>query len=509
MRYRTIYQIVAIAVIVNTLVLCYDYWAALVNPYSEETWVTPFFTTSIESDGSLRITKMRDVQVVYLPLATLILYADIVHESILRFCGRDVDGSIVGNEDQIIAALHTERFDPSRAYVITGGHFPDFYVRNLGIFYSSLLDRRIPTNEDDWANRQRITLQTLATHLELLRVAGKEYTTFAPVGPQAFAAINWNDEPSDSLFAITYTLRAATDDCFIFRRLPALHLDGGASVHRLVTQKAAKGLLDEYRPTIEKELARYLALVMDPQTGLVKKEAALSGARDNVRQISGYYDNMIAYATAKDAAALGLSFPCPAKYPSSSSCDFAQWKKNIISAFWREEDSESGLFIDDLSLKSLKEKTFTGEAFLALSTGFLDISEAADRAILFKMVRYVKSHGLDVPFPLLYAASDDKSKASNFFVGFSSYAGHSIWSHLGQAYIQTLIFLSPEHPELYADIQSHLGKYKKNIEIYGGYPELYNADGTLFSAPVSRAVLRVGWVIHYEQTKMLSRAMHR
>ena len=48
-----------------------------------------------------------------------------------------------------------------------------------------------------------------------------------------------------------------------------------------------------------------------------------------------------------------------------------------------------------------------------------------------------------------------------------------------------------------------------NIETYGGYPELYNADGTLFTAPISRAVLRVGWVINYEQTKMLSAAVHR
>lgn len=215
MRNQFIYQTLAIAVTVSALALCYDYWATHVNPYSEDTWVTPFFATSIGRDGSLGLAKVRDTQVVYLPLASLILYADIVHESILRFFARDPDGPIAGNEEEIISALHTERFDPSRAYVITGGHFPDFCVRNLGIFYNSILDPRIPASEDDWANRQRITLQTLATHLELLKVAGKEYTTFAPVGPHAFAAINWNDEPSDSLFAITYTLRAATDD-FLF-----------------------------------------------------------------------------------------------------------------------------------------------------------------------------------------------------------------------------------------------------------------------------------------------------
>lgn len=508
MRYRPIYQTLAIGITIGVLALCYDYWATRVNPYSEDTWVTPFFTTSIESDGSLRIAKLRDPQVLHLRLAPLILYAKIVRESVLRLLGRDADGPLVGNEDEIIAALHAERFDPARAYVITGGHFPDLYVRNLGIFYSSLLDARIPASEEDWLNRQRLTLQTLAMHLELLRVAGKEYTTFAPVGPRTFVAINWNDEPSDSLFAITYTLRAAINDSFISHRLPASQVDRSTPARRLATQHAADGLLGEYRPVIEKELARYLTLVMDPATGLVKKEAALSGARDNVRQESGFYDNIIAYATARDAAALGLSFPCPAKY-SSSSCDFAQWKKRIILTFWREENNRSGLFLDDLSAKSLRENTFTGEAFLALPTGFLDISDEADRATLFKMIMYVKNHGLDTPFPLPYAASNDRSKAANFLVGLSSYAGHSIWSHLGQAYIQALIFLSPDYPELYADIHAHLEKYKINIETYGGYPELYNADGTLFTAPIGRAVLRVGWVINYEQTKMLSAAVHR
>lgn len=480
----------------------YDAWVTRVNPYSQETWITPFFTTRVENDGAIVVAQVRDLQVTNTPLAPLILYADIVHESIVRLFSRDPDGPVAGDEKVIIAALHAERFDPSRAYIITGGHFPDLYVRNLGIFYGALLDPRIPASEEDWLNRQRITLQTLATHLELLRVAGKEYTTFAPVGPHTFAALNWNDEPSDSLMAITYTLRAASDASFIPGRLPSSPSSASTMVHKLATQKAANALLHAYRPAIEHELARYLTLILDPATGLVNQEVALSGARDNVRRESGFYDNIIAYATARDAAALGLGFPCPTAYQSSFACDFSLWKKRIATTFWREE-GESGLFIDDLSLKSRRDKTFTGEEFLALQTGFLDIHDADDSKTLLKMVAYVKRHGLDQPFPLMYAVKDDRSKASNFFVGLSSYAGHSIWSHLGQAYMQTLILLSAKHPELNPDIQAHLQKYRDNIATYGGYPELYNADGTLFSAPISGAVLRVGWVIHYEQTKMM------
>lgn len=509
MRCRNISNIVAICTAICAFALSYDYWATRVNPYSKDTWITPVFTTQIDSDGSISISKVRDIQVKHTSFAPIILYANIVHESILRFFTYDTDGPIAGDESEIIAALHAERFDPSRAYIITGGHFPDLYVRNLGIFYSSLLDPRVPTNEDDWINRQRITLQTLATHLELLRVAGKEYTTFAPVDSQTFAPINWNDEPSDSLFALTYTIRAASDDSFIPNRFPAPLIERNTVIRNLTTQKAANELLREYRPTIEKELARYLALVIDPATGLANKKVALSGARDNVRRESGFYDNIIAYATAKDAAALGLKLPCPAMYQlSKSSCDFEQWKKNITRAFWREQNGKGGLFIEDLSTKSLEENTFTGEEFLALQIGFLDVHDKADRETIFKMVEYVKDHGLDLPFPLLYAAIDDRGKASNFLVGLTSYAGHSIWSHLGQAYLQSLILISPEHPELLLDIEAQLRHYKKNIEKYGGYPELYNADGTFFTAPVSRAVLRVGWVINYEQTKMLYHA-HR
>jgi hypothetical protein len=149
------------------------------------------------------------------------------------------------------------------------------------------------------------------------------------------------------------------------------------------------------------------------------------------------------------------------------------------------------------------QSQFTGEEFLAVQIGFLDIHDERDVNMLTRMVAYVKQHNLDKPFPLVYAQENEPNKASNFLVGLSSYMGTSIWSHLGQAYIETLILLGKTDPELLSDASTYLQAYRTNIATYGGYPELYNTNGQIFTAPFYKSVLHAGWVIDYEQAQML------
>lgn len=493
----------ALRIIVIALILFIgNWWVTKDNPYSPNTWVKPFFSTTVTPDGKITLTKVRDLYVTSAPIGGLALYASIPFQVgyNLLFPEKPIEQDAQG----IIAALHAERFDPSKAYVITGGHFPQLYVRNLGIFYGSLLDPRIQMGANDWTNRERITLQTVALDLELLRSAGKEYTTFVPISPSMFAGANFNAapfdsrvEPSDSLFAIIYSLNALTDPSFISQNVPTQH----TPVYTLGTKDAANQLITAYKPIIEKELDRYLSLVMDPQTGLVKKTAVLSAARDRTHgRQSSFYDNMIAWATAKDAAKLGLSVPCPTLYDQNGSCDFGEWKRNIITNFWDDTD---GIFINDLSNTSQQQHTFTGEAFLAVPIGFLDTTDQEDRSKLARMVTYVKQHGLDKPLPLYYAEATPDSDSFIATLMGDQYANHSIWSHLGQTYIETLIILSSDHPEYIRDAQLYLNEYRQKMEDYGGYPELYNDKGELFSIPFYRAVLHVGWVINYEQAQML------
>jgi hypothetical protein len=493
----------AIRIVVIALILFIgNWWVTKNNPYSANTWVKPFYSTTIQPNGNITLAKIRDLHVTSAPVGRIALYLSIPFQ-----VGHNIffpEQPIEGTAPQIITQLHQERFNLDKAYVITGGHFPQLYVRNFGIFYGAMLDPRIQDGTDDWTTRERVTLQTTAVDLELLSKAGKEYTTFVPISSTIFAGANFNAapldpriEPSDSLFAIVYSLNALSDPNFIAGNIP----DGHTPAYTLNTKDAATQLVTVYKPAIEKELARYLSVVMDPQSGLVKKSAVLSGARDRARgRQSSFYDNMIAWATAKDAAKLGLTVACPVAYNTNGNCDYGEWKRIIITNFWDDTD---GLFINDLSKTSQQEHTFTGEAFLAPQIGFLDSHDDADRTKLARMVSYVKAHDLDKPFPLYYAASSTSDTSFIARLTGEQYANHSIWSNLGQAYIETLVLLSSDHPDMLSDARKYLDRYRQNMETYGGYPELYNENGELFSVPFYRAVLHVGWVINYEQAQML------
>lgn len=472
------------------------WWTDKNNPYSSNTWVKPFFTTAVTKDNQIILTKNRDLHVWQIPFSQLILYAG----AIFRIEGNlhNPERPFSGNEKQIIEQIHAERFNPSVAYTTTGGHFAELYMRNFGVFYNAMLDERIPTGKDDWLTRQKITLQIIATDLELVKQAGKAYTTFIPINSNTFVGTNFNTEPSDSLFALVYTLRTLSDETFIPKTLPTTIK---TTAYPLQTKHAAKKLLEIYKSALQTEISKYLSDSIDPLTGLIRKEITLSSARDGIKRQSSFYDNIIAWSTANNATALGIPVSCPQLYQEKTICNFAKWKQKIIAAFW---DEKEGIFINDLSQKSITNHTFTGEAFFVLPSGFFDLHTVDDKEKLFRMITYVKKNNLDKPFPLLYARTDEPDTLSFFVRYFApSYMGRSIWSHLGQDYIQSLILLSPEHPQLLQDAKTSVAHYQKNIKKYGGYPELYDEQGNIFMTPFYKSVLHTGWVIKYEQTKML------
>ncbi len=473
------------------------WWVDKNNPYSKNTWVKPFFTTSFDKNGQIILKKTRNLYVFNSPFSKLLMYFQSIFrvETDVYFSERPFKG----NEQQIIDQIHNERFNVNTPYTISGGHFPDLYVRNFGVFYSAMLDSRIPSSKSDWETRQRVTLQTIAIDLELLKQTnGQEYTTFTPINSNTFVGTNFNTYPSDSLFAIVYTLNAAINPNFISISLPAKINDFNYS---LQTTNAAKNLVSTYKLTLTKAINNYLIYVIDSNTGLIKKDITLSSARDSIKRQSSFYDNVIAWGTAKDAISLGLKINCPNFYLNSNSCDFNKWKENIIKNFWDDRD---GLFINDLSSESIKNHEYTGEEFIVTSLNFLDFRNSDDRAKLIKMVNYVQKNNLDKPFPLFYAQKDEVNNLY-FFVHYfaTSYMGQSIWSHLGQEYIETLILLGNYDPKFLSDAESGLDAYKNNILKYGGYPELYDKNGNIFKTPFYKSMLHTGWVINYEQAKMM------
>ncbi|MBA3724175.1 MAG: hypothetical protein H0W89_04795 [Candidatus Levybacteria bacterium] len=400
-----------------------------------------------------------------------------------------IEKPLQGTEEEIIKQIHAIRYNETNPYVITGGHFYQIFVRNLGVFFNALLDPRIPSTEEDWFLRQSIALKTLAHDLTLFTLAGKEFTTLTPVSKDLYTGLNLYARPSDSLHAIVYTFSALINDRFIEERFPMKHV----SKRPLQTKKTGHDLLQKYTSSLKDLIQTYYEELIDPKTHIIKKNLLLSSARDGIKRQSSFYDNVILWSTIRLAKELGLH--------TISDKQLALWKKDIITAFW---DKEEGIFLDDLSPLSQKKKLFSADIFIVTSSGFLNIRYIKERKMLLQMIQYVKKHKLDRPFPLHYSAFDQPKKLYRPVRHFApSYMGTSIWCHWGMEYIKVLISLSKENVELLIDAKKHLATYKANIEKYGGYPEVYDTDGKILNTRLYRSVLYNGWVINYEQTKML------
>lgn len=256
------------------------------------------------------------------------------------------------------------------------------------------------------------------------------------------------------------------------------------------TQLAAEKLLSQHQPVLSLAINNYLTTSLDPETHLIKQDIHLSSARDGVKRSSSFYENVIAWATVQTADSLGIS------HQETLSKD--EWKQRILEDFW---DEELGIFKDELQSKT----RFSADSLIVTSTGFFDLNQEADKQKLARMLSYIENHQLDQPFPLKYTAQNNKDQmhwAVKYFA--PSYMGDGIWSHWGMEYIKAQLVLAPEDCLLATSAQAHLNKYQENIEKFGGYPELYKANGDFFTSPLMKSVLHTGWVVNYEQAQVMA-----
>jgi hypothetical protein len=398
-----------------------------------------------------------------------------------------------GDEQEIITKIHQERFNPDSSHIITGGHFHQQYVRNLGIFYNAVLDARIPNSQQDWINRQRIALQSVSLPLEIFHQSKRTFTRIDPLKKHHYTGVNIYTNPSDSLFGILYMLNALIDPVFISQTFPSAKLIN--TDKQLKTVKAGKALLGKYKNDLIFLLKEYKKHSLDPTSNLIRKNIHLASARDGIKRTSAFYDNVIIWASFRLANQLNII--------KTEEIELQNWKQTIIQHFW---DEKTGIFLDDLSLESQKEKIFSADAFIVTSTNFLNRENTSDRHFLVKMFEYVKKEQLDKPFPLHYSKKNNLKKLYRPVKYFApSYMGETIWSHWGIEYIKALILVAQFEPNLLKDAKEYLSIYKRNIESSGGYPELYNKQGNLPQGKY-KSVLHNSWVINYEQAKMLFNA---
>jgi hypothetical protein len=220
------------------------------------------------------------------------------------------------------------------------------------------------------------------------------------------------------------------------------------------TLKLAKAdeLVKKYKDFLGQEVRRYYDIVIDKKTGLVRKDCSFSSMKDYAVRQSSCYDNVMTAMLANDLPLIGLYNP------------FKKWnyKKLIINYFWNGE-----YFFDDLS----DSRVICGDAnVMPFWSGILD-----DKAMLKKAVNTVRSQALDKPFPLKYAKErygEQKAIWQEIFAG--NYERNSIWAHVGLMYIRVVAQIDKKL------VKEYLAQYKKQIEKYRTFLEVYDSDGKPF-----------------------------
>jgi hypothetical protein len=395
--------------------------------------------------------------------------------------------------DEIIADIHTLRYNPDKLLLISGDHFNGLFVRNLGVFYYPMLDRSLPGTVDDWHNREAVYLQTVAFALGVFHKNPKLTTTIVSMGPYAATCINFYAYPSDSLFGILYALATlnGTESAqpYAYKR----------ARRPLDTIGAAEVLIDTYRQTLETLYTSHRSYVFDDETNLIKQTVHLSGAKDITRRYSAFYDNIVFWKTSQLAMKLGV-IPYDKAF-------LAALKQTILDTFWLEDE---GYFLEDLSEEGVREKYYSSDWLIVLSTGFLDITNKKERRYYTRSIDYIQVNKIDQPFAIKY--QNDTRAHRQFFVvrmAVASYGGDAIWSFWGMEYIKTLTLLAAQTGDVkYAEAAKyHLDAYETAMLRDGGFPETYDAKGNLLKTPFYQSIRQTGWVIGFEQARSMYQAL--
>lgn len=108
----------------------------LISPYSSISLIKPFFITEVLPDSTIRIVQQNKIHFISTPFDWDIH----MMTSLFRVFGnaRFSEKPFCCTEKEIIEKIHDERFNVNKPYIISGGHFTEFYPRNFGLFYSEI-----------------------------------------------------------------------------------------------------------------------------------------------------------------------------------------------------------------------------------------------------------------------------------------------------------------------------------------------------------------------------------
>ena len=231
----------------------------------------------------------------------------------------------------------------------------------------------------------------------------------------------------------------------------------------------AKKLILKYRAFLIKEIDKFYDLVIDKETGLVRDDRYFGSMKDESKRKGSCYDNIMAAVLNNELNKLKMYNPLK-KY------DF---KKRIKHMFWN-----GNFFVNDMQ-GDKEEITGDSNVFPFWSGVF------TDKNMLKKAIKSIQKAKLDKPFPLKYSVKK-KGHKFNFVEKFvPDYETNTCWMHMGPLYIQIVKKINKKKAHEYKV------EYKKIIEKYKSFLELFTSDGKPFKSKFYYADESMLWAANY------------
>jgi hypothetical protein len=312
-----------------------------------------------------------------------------------------------GDAESICRQIVEECFDSKRnCYMASPRTYRDFWARDFGRSVSSLL----------FLGYQNEVRATYRYALGAYRRKGRFALIISPDG-------GVHDFP------------AYAPDGFAFFLYGLVHLQD-------------ERLIEAYRPFLEQELRRFVRIVVDEKTGLVRTDRRFSEAQDYAIRKASCYSTVMCHVASRAADALLLKNPLSRyDYPSL-----------IRRHYWNGE-----FFYDDIT----KPPYISGDACI---TPFWADAVTDPKADFEKVLRRLDDVGITRPIPARYCAQDGANRPMIWMDRINPWQRDAVWMCLGVQYLEVL---SKFNPERYLfDLRS----LEVTVERLGCFPEVLSKD---------------------------------
>lgn len=210
-------------------------------------------------------------------------------------------------------------------------------------------------------------------------------------------------------------------------------------------------IIETYKPFLEQEIQKYIRMVIDPRTGLVKHQK-FSSIKDHAYRRSSCYDTSMVGLLAQELQQLRLS-PL-----------LEQWNYPHIlkKEYWR------GNYFKD----TLNSEYIAGDA--NVFPYWCRVIQ--DKKMIRQSIAALRQERLDTPFPLKYTKDLVGKRYFPFGLIAPNYEGNTIWLHLGLCYIDIVQQVNPQLARIY------LEQYTQIINEYKTFPEVLHPWGKLYTS---------------------------